>query len=127
MPPLPEVPPPWYTLDDSWTPYGIRSLSADSAIYEPGYSGSGWKNSNWRGPIWLPINYLLVQRLEETHPALADPLREALIANVEAQWQATGRFWEYYHAETGQGLGADHQTGWTALVANLIYEKYGRH
>jgi hypothetical protein len=110
-----------------WTPYGIRSLSADSAIYEPGYSESGWKNSNWRGPIWLPINYLLVQRLEETHPALADPLREALIANVEAQWQATGRFWEYYHAETGQGLGADHQTGWTALVANLIEEKYGRH
>jgi hypothetical protein len=107
-----------------WTPYGIRSLSADSAIYEPGYSESGWKNSNWRGPIWLPINYLLVQRLEETHPDLADQLREALIANVEAQWQATGHFWEYYHAETGQGLGADHQTGWTALVANLIVEKY---
>jgi len=107
-----------------WTPYGIRSLSADSAIYEPGYSESGWKNSNWRGPIWLPINYLLVQRLEETHPTLADQLREALIANVEAQWQATDRFWEYYDAETGQGLGADHQTGWTALVANLIDEKY---
>ena len=107
-----------------WTPYGIRSLSADSAIYEPGYSESGWRNSNWRGPIWLPVNYLLVQQLEETHPALADQLREGLIANVEAQWQATGRFWEYYHAETGQGLGADHQTGWTALVANLIYEEY---
>lgn len=110
-----------------WTPYGIRSLSADSMIYEPGYSESGWKNSNWRGPIWLPINYLLVQRLKETHPALADQLREALIANVEAQWQASGRFWEYYDAETGQGLGADHQTGWTALVANLIDEKYRRH
>jgi len=110
-----------------WTPYGIRSLSADSAIYEPGHSESGWKNSNWRGPVWLPVNYLLVQRLEETHPALADQLRENLIANVEAQWRATGRFWEYYDAETGQGLGADHQTGWTALVANLIYEKYGAH
>jgi hypothetical protein len=109
-----------------WTPYGIRSLSADSAIYEPGYSESGWKNSNWRGPIWLPINYLLVQRLEETHPALADQLREALIANIEAQWQATRHFWEYCDAETGQGLGADHQTGWTALVANLIDEKYGK-
>ena len=67
-----------------------------------------------------------MQRLEETHPTLADQLREALIANVEAQWQATGRFWEYYDAETGQGLGADHQTGWTALVANLIDEKYGQ-
>jgi hypothetical protein len=109
-----------------WTPYGIRSLSADSAIYEPGYSESGWKNSNWRGPVWMPINYLLVQRLEETHPDLAGQLREALVANVEAQWEATGRFWEYYDAETGAGLGADHQTGWTALVANLIYEKYGK-
>jgi hypothetical protein len=110
-----------------WTPYGIRSLSADSAIYEPGYSTSGWKNSSWRGPVWMPINYLLVQRLTETHPDLAEQLRQALIDNVEAQWQATGRFWEYYSAETGQGLGADHQTGWTALVANLIYEKYGEH
>jgi mannosyl-oligosaccharide glucosidase len=110
-----------------WTDYGIRSLSADSAIYEPGYSESGWKNSNWRGPIWLPVNYLLVQRLAETHPTLADQLREALIANVEAQWRATSRFWEYYDAETGQGLGADHQTGWTALVANLVYEKYEEH
>jgi mannosyl-oligosaccharide glucosidase len=108
-----------------WTPYGIRSLSADSAIYEPGHSESGWKNSNWRGPVWLPINYLLVQRLEEIDPDLADQLRQNLIDNVEAQWQATGRFWEYYHAETGTGLGADHQTGWTALVANLIHEKYG--
>jgi hypothetical protein len=107
-----------------WTPYGVRSLSADSAIYEPGYSESGWKNSNWRGPVWLPVNYLLVQRLEETHPEIADQLRANLIANVEAQWQATGHFWEYYHAETGAGLGADHQTGWTALVANLIHEKY---
>jgi hypothetical protein len=107
-----------------WTDYGIRSLSADSAIYEPGYSESGWRNSNWRGPIWLPVNYLLVQRLAETHPTLADQLREVLIANVETQWMATGRFWEYYDAETGQGLGADHQTGWTALVANLVYEKY---
>jgi hypothetical protein len=110
--------------EEFWTPYGIRSLSADSTLYEPGYSESGWKNSNWRGPIWLPINYLLVRRLEETHPALADQLRQALIANVETQWKATGRFWEYYDAETGRGLGADHQTGWTALVANLIYEKY---
>ena len=110
-----------------WTPYGIRSLSADSRLYEPGYSTSGWKNSNWRGPIWMPINYLLVQRLAETHPDLAEQLRQALIDNVETQWQATGRFWEYYDAETGQGLGADHQTGWTALVANLIYEKYGTH
>jgi glycogen debranching enzyme len=109
-----------------WTPYGVRSLSADSTIYEPGYSTTGWKNSNWRGPIWMPINYLLVQRLEETHPEIAGQLRASIIINVEAQWQTTGHFWEYYHAETGEGLGADHQTGWTALVANLVYEKYAK-
>jgi glycogen debranching enzyme len=111
--------------DEFWTPYGIRSLSADSAIYEPGHSESGWKNSNWRGPIWMPLNYLIVQRLEESHPEVAYQLRANLIANVEAQWRATGRFWEYYHAETGEGLGADHQTGWTALVSNLIHEGWG--
>jgi hypothetical protein len=111
--------------EEFWTPYGIRSLSADSAIYEPGHSSTGWKNSNWRGPIWMPLNYLLVKRLEETHPEVGYQLRENLIANVEAQWRATGRFWEYYHAETGDGLGADHQTGWTALVANLVHEGWG--
>jgi hypothetical protein len=111
--------------EEFWTPYGIRSLSADSEIYEPGHSESGWKNSNWRGPIWMPLNYLIVQRLEETHPAVAYQLRENLIRNVEAQWRATERFWEYCHAETGEGLGADHQTGWTALVANLVHEGWG--
>jgi hypothetical protein len=111
--------------EEFWTPYGIRSLSADSEIYEPGHSESGWKNSNWRGPIWMPLNYLIVQRLEETHPAVAYQLRDNLITNVEVQWRATERFWEYYHAETGEGLGADHQTGWTALVANLVHEGWG--
>jgi hypothetical protein len=111
--------------EEFWTPYGIRSLSADSDIYEPGHSESGWKNSNWRGPIWMPLNYLIVQRLEETHPAVAYQLRKNLVANVEAQWRAAQRFWEYYHAETGEGLGADHQTGWTALVSNLVHEDWG--
>ena len=107
-----------------WSDYGIRSMPADSAIYESGYSTSGWKNSNWRGPVWIPINYLLVQRVEAVNPAVGDNLRENLIANVEGNWQASGRFYEYYDGDTGAGLGADHQTGWTALVANLIYEKY---
>lgn len=109
-----------------WSSYGIRSLSAQSSLYEPGYSLSGWKNSNWRGPVWIPINYLLVQQLGQVDPALSDSLREALIANLEYQWKQNGRFYEYYDAETGAGLGADHQTGWTALVANLIAEKYSR-
>jgi glycogen debranching enzyme len=107
-----------------WSPYGVRSLSADEAIYEPGYSKSGFKNSNWRGPIWIPINYLLVQTLSSIDPGASDQLRANLIRTVEDQWQADSRFHEYYDAETGAGLGADHQTGWTALIANLIYEKY---
>ncbi len=107
-----------------WSRYGVRSLSADEAIYEPGYSQSGFKNSNWRGPIWLPINYLLVQALRDIDPKVSDQLRENLIKTVEDQWQTDNRFHEYYDAATGAGLGADHQTGWTALVANLIYEKY---
>ncbi|MDY7042223.1 MAG: trehalase family glycosidase, partial [Chloroflexota bacterium] len=112
--------------EEFWSDYGIRSLSADSELYEPGYSKSGWKNSNWRGPVWLPINYLLVQAVAEHDPALAEELRGNLIAAVETEWQRTGHFFEYYHAETGEGLGADHQTGWTALVANLIHEKWGK-
>ena len=107
-----------------WSSHGVRSLSADEALYEPGYSTSGFKNSNWRGPIWIPINYLLVQTLSGIDPQVSDQLRANLIKSVEDQWQAAGRFHEYYDAETGAGLGADHQTGWTALVANLIYEKY---
>ena len=107
-----------------WSSHGVRSLSADEAIYEPGYSQSGFKNSNWRGPIWIPINYLLVQTLNGIDPNVSDQLRANLIKTVEDQWLADGRFHEYYDAETGAGLGADHQTGWTALIANLIHEKY---
>ena len=76
--------------------------------------------------MWLPINYLLVQAIAEHDPALAEELRKNLIATVESEWQRTGHFFEYYHAETGEWLGADHQTGWTALVANLIYERWGK-
>jgi len=107
-----------------WSSHGVRSLSADEAIYEAGYSQSGFKNSNWRGPIWIPINYLLVQTLNDIDPKVSDQLRANLIKTVEDQWQADDRFHEYYDAETGAGLGADHQTGWTSLIANLIYEKY---
>jgi glycogen debranching enzyme len=109
-----------------WSHSGVRSLSADESIYEPGYSQSGFKNSNWRGPIWIPINYLLVQTLNGIDPKVSDQLRANLIKTVEDQWRADGRFHEYYDAETGAGLGADHQTGWTALIANLIYEKYAQ-
>jgi len=108
-----------------WSEHGIRSLSKDEDIYEPGYSTSGWKNSNWRGPVWMPINYLLVQTLQDRDPELAERLRLNLIRTVTREWETKNRFYEYYEAETGEGLGADHQTGWTALVANLIQERWG--
>jgi hypothetical protein len=104
------------------SPSGVRSVSAKSVIYEPGYAAQGGVNSNWRGPVWLPINYLLVEALTPLDPGLASTIRDRVVGAVEADWQTTGRIHEYYHAETGEGLGADAQAGWTALVANLIAE-----
>jgi hypothetical protein len=104
------------------SPYGVRSVSAHSVLYQPGYAEQHGINSNWRGPVWLPINYLLVQALEPIDPALATTIRERVVATVAADWRATGHFHEYFDAETGEGIGADAQTGWTALVANLIAE-----
>jgi hypothetical protein len=104
------------------SPHGIRSTSRDSVLYRPGYAGQPGVNSSWRGAIWLPINYLLVGTLDELDPAFAADLRERLVELVETDWEATGRFHEYFHADSGEGLGADAQAGWTALVANLVVE-----
>jgi len=104
--------------------HGVRSVSADSVLYEPGYASNSHTNSNWRGPIWLPINYLLVEALRPLDPSLATTISDRVVATVEADWQATGHFHEYFDAEDGTGLGADSQTGWTALVANLIAERW---
>lgn len=159
--------------------YGIRSLSKahqenpyvfgyqgnDYSIrYEPGESSSNMfgGNSNWRGPIWLPLNYLIIQALRKYHayygdaytaefPAgsgkqltlkqIASELTQRLLriferndtgkfqyhASQDSQW-ATEHFkehhlfYEFFHGDTGQGLGASHQTGWTALIANLLLE-----
>ena len=160
--------------------FGIRSLSARHReepfrigaagqewfiSYEPGESTTGMYggNSNWRGPIWMPINHLLVQALEEHHEALGDAftvehptgsgqqrtlaevaadLRERLISmfvpgadgvvpsagrpgagtalQTDALWAGHTLFYEYFDGDTGAGLGASHQTGWTGLVADLI-------
>ncbi len=104
------------------SPFGIRSATAKSVLYEPGYASQRGVNSNWLGPVWMPINYLLVQALEDADPTFAGALRDSLVKTVEDDWTATGRFHEYFDAETGEGIGADAQTGWTALVANLIAE-----
>jgi len=164
-----------YVLDEAefLSPWGIRSLSKAHAGhpfeldghavgYDPGESTT-WMfggNSNWRGPVWFPLNYLLVEALERHHHfhgsgfmvecpvgtgrmlTLEQVARElgrrlvslflpdgkgrrpchgddALLAGDPA-WRDLILFHEYFHAETGQGLGAEHQTGWTALVARLL-------
>jgi len=170
-----------YVLDESefLSPHGVRSLSrayrdrpfslrANAGEwrvgYVPGESDSGLfgGNSNWRGPVWMPVNYLLIEALERYHHFYGDSfvmefptgsgrkMNLAQIARELARRLVTlflpnggGRrpalgmepryvsdphgqelvlFHEYFHGETGQGLGASHQTGWTALVARLIEE-----
>lgn len=168
--------------DEFFSPYGIRSVSkihqqhqhlghipglGETRIeYVPGESNSGLfgGNSNWRGPIWIPTNYALIQALEKYHQFLGDTfttpvpqldgqqlnMREitTLLADrlvslyrqddtqkipaMHNQQPFTGRqqtlynFYEYFHAETGQGLGSAHQTGWTGLLANLVMRQYQR-
>ena len=132
-----------------------------SVDYEPGESTSGLfgGNSNWRGPIWFPVNYLLVEALHrfaryfgddftvEYPPApgqmtldeVADELSRRLVSiflddesgrrpvfgdierfQTDPALHGMIPFHEYFHGDTGKGLGASHQTGWTGLVADLI-------
>ena len=160
--------------DEFLSPHGLRSVAAShrdhpfetviagvvsSVDYEPGESTSGLfgGNSNWRGPIWFPVNYLLIEALRRfaryfgpdftvehagrqmTLAEVADELSRRLVAIFLDD--AAGRrpvigdierfqthpslhgmipFHEYFHGDTGKGLGASHQTGWTGLVADLI-------
>lgn len=132
--------------------------------YEPGESTSDMfgGNSNWRGPIWLPLNYLIINSLRKyytyygdsyryefptgsgnqlTLKEIANELTKRLLKIFErngsgkfnyhgeehSYWAANyfkepHLFYEYFHGDTGKGLGASHQTGWTALIANLILE-----
>jgi hypothetical protein len=136
--------------------------------YEPGESTSDLfgGNSNWRGPIWFPINYLLVDVLRVYHryfgdafkvdcptgsgnamslEQVADELARRLIAvflrredgsrpvfggytmfQRDPAWNGLLPFHEYFHGDTGAGLGASHQTGWTGLVADLIITRVRR-
>jgi hypothetical protein len=101
---------------------GIRSMSEDASPYVPGVAGQG-VNSNWRGPVWVPINYLLIDALNDVDPSLGEDVRDRVVNSVEADWRATGRLHEFFDAESGRGLGADEYSG-TALVANLIRESW---
>jgi hypothetical protein len=164
------------------SPFGVRSLSKLHAThkdlgflpgigravieYVPGESNS-WLfggNSNWRGPVWLPTNYSLIQAVEKFHRFLGPGFTVAVpclgnqrtnlkeIANLLAErlvnlyrrdeqgvipalqrdgpfkadggWHELALFYEYFHGETGAGLGAAHQTGWTGLLANLTMRRY---
>ncbi len=139
------------------SPYGIRSLSKfhekhpfifdnNKVSYEPGESFERIKggNSNWRGPIWFPINYLFLSSLHRLFEATGDPslqkahhdLSHRLLALFEKDSSGLRPvhaesspffndlllFYEHYHGDTGRGLGASHQTGWSSLIANIIDE-----
>lgn len=159
--------------------YGIRSLSRvhKESPYEFGYQGNHYRiqyepgesssdmfggNSNWRGPIWFPLNYLIISSLRKYYAyygdkytyefpvgsgnklnlkQIANQITKRLLKIFEKndegkfQYHATNHpnwsqdhfkdhhlFYEFFHGDTGQGLGASHQTGWTALLANLLME-----
>ncbi len=169
--------------DEFLSPYGVRSLSKFHAEhpfefeaggekfsvgYTPGESDS-WLfggNSNWRGPIWFPVNYLLIEALERYHHFYGDdfqiecPTGSGKMMNLrqvshelnlrlsklfmrgesdcrpclakldrfadDPHWRDLILFHEYFHGETGEGLGASHQTGWTALIVNCIEKLHAR-
>jgi hypothetical protein len=170
-----------YVLDENefFSPYGIRALSRvhkDQPFvmeaggnqycvgYEPGESTTGLfgGNSNWRGPVWFPLNYLLIEALQKfhhyygndfkvecptgsgkyvtlwevaaelshrlTHIFLPDEHGNRPVHGGVAQyrddphWRDLVLFYEYFHGDTGAGVGASHQTGWTGLVSKLLQQ-----
>jgi hypothetical protein len=172
-------------LDESefLSPHGLRSLSryhrehplvvplpgGEARLdYEPGESETGLfgGNSNWRGPVWMPLNFLAVESLRHLHEcvgdsfkvelptgsgrqadlaAVADEIERRLVAlflrdergrrpaggvpeafRRDPAWPDPVLFHEYFHGDTGEGLGASHQTGWTALAGALIANRRRR-
>ncbi len=171
-----------YAFDENefLSPHGLRSLSkwhlqqpysftigneVSTVGYTPGESTSSMfgGNSNWRGPIWFPVNYLFIEALERYHRFYGDTFTieyptgsgqeanlgaiardlSARLANLflrdeNGQRPCDGADWpfsddphfrdyalfhEYFHGDTGQGLGASHQTGWTSLVTRCLSDR----
>jgi hypothetical protein len=165
--------------------YGLRALSkrheqepytfyvdgqTHTVKYEPAESSSSLfgGNSNWRGPIWFPVNFLMVESLQKYHHYYGDSLKVELPRNSgnwvtldevatdlsrrlmsiflrdeadgnhrpvfgasdifqnDPHWRDYPLFYEYFHGDNGAGIGASHQTGWTALVAKLIQQSGGQ-
>ena len=170
-----------YMLDECefLSPYGIRSLSQfhqespyalrvngteHRVDYEPGESSSGLfgGNSNWRGPVWFPVNFLLVESLQKFHHYLGNDFKVEFptgSGNMKTLWDVAGElsrrvtsiflrdekgrrpvfgnidkfqtdphwrdlmlFHEYFHGDSGSGVGASHQTGWTGVVTKLMQQ-----
>ena len=161
------------------SPYGIRSLSRahDDCPYTIAFDGREYQvhyepaestsslfggNSNRRGPVWFPVNFLLVESLQKFHHYLGDNYKlecptgsgrmltlweiaaelsrrltriflrdkngrrpvhgENAIYRDDPNWRDLVLFYECFHGDNGTGLGASHQTGWTALVAKLLQQ-----
>lgn len=115
-----------------WSPFGLRSLSRDSALYmqrntehDPPY---------WRGSVWININYLALRALHgyaeqpgphrERAAKLYRELRHNLIHNLYRQYAESGYLWEHYSDSTGRGQGSHPFTGWSALVVLVMAEDY---
>ena len=170
-----------YMLDERefLSPHGVRALSQfhrehpymlrvngmeHRVDYEPGETSTGLfgGNSNWRGPVWFPVNYLLVESLQKFHHYLGDDFkiecptgsgkmmtlwevsgelsrrmtsiflrdergRRPVFGNLEKfqtdpHWRDLVLFHEYFHGDTGAGIGASHQTGWTGVVTKLMQQ-----
>jgi hypothetical protein len=144
-------------------PYQLYLDGEEHTInYNPGESTTGLfgGNSNWRGPIWMPINYLIVEALERYCHFYGDDFKvecptgsgncmnlrevsreinrrlcslfipdssgwapwqgEDRSYSTDPHWRGLLHFNEYFHADTGRGCGASHQTGWTALIARCL-------
>ncbi|MFZ0415383.1 MAG: hypothetical protein WBE20_10525 [Candidatus Acidiferrales bacterium] len=168
-----------FMLDENefFSPHGIRSLSKyhqerpfiltldgqqHRVDYEPAESTTALfgGNSNWRGPVWFPLNFLLIEALQRYHYYYGDQLKvecpfgsgqqhtlwevaaelsrrltqiflpgkdgrrpvygQSEMFQTDPNWRNLILFYEYFHGDNGAGLGASHQTGWTALVSKLI-------
>jgi hypothetical protein len=170
-----------YMLDEAefLSPFGVRALSRfhhsnpyvlvlngmeHRVDYEPGESHTGLfgGNSNWRGPVWFPVNFLLIESLQKFHHYLGESFtvefptgsgemmnlwevaaelsrrlnriflrdeqgRRPVFGNLERfqtdpHWRDLVLFYEYFHGDSGTGVGASHQTGWTGLVTKLLQQ-----
>ncbi|KAF2855245.1 glycoside hydrolase family 63 protein [Plenodomus tracheiphilus IPT5] len=109
--------------EELWSPYGLRSLSKSDEFYHTA-------EDYWRGPVWMPINYLAVSQLLNLaqtpgpHRSRAQKiyteLRKNLVNTVYESWKETGFAWEQYNPETGKGQRTQHFTGWTSLVVKIM-------